>query len=113
MKTNLEVGPAKHTQGGYISIGFYGEGAVALMVESARGREAVATVNLPEVNLPPRQIILKGWSENEGIPEALEKAGLVKLTGETIPTGFCFAEIAEMEELLLIEVELIKQNGEA
>jgi len=110
-QTKLKVGPAKHMQGGLISIGFYGEGAVALMIESDRGREAVATVNIPEIDLPDEQIILKDWSENEGIPEALEKAGLIVLTGESVPTGFVLAPIAKMRDALLKEVQKARDTS--
>lgn len=36
----------------------------------------------------PGHVWLKGWSENEGVPAALEEAGLVELTGREWPTGF-------------------------
>lgn len=41
-------------------------------------------------------IFLKGWSENEGIPAALVKAGIVELTGRKIKTGFCEAVEAKL-----------------
>lgn len=62
---------------------------------------AVATVNLP-VDLAPNCVLLKGWSENEGIPAALESAGIVKLTGRTFETGFAEA----------LEAELLEQNND-
>jgi hypothetical protein len=55
-----------------------------------------ATVNLPQEALAPNCVWLKGWSENEGLPEAMEKAGIVRLTGRTAPTGFCHAQEAEL-----------------
>jgi len=39
---------------------------------------------------------LKGWSENEGLPEALEAAGVVRLTGKSTPVGFSHAQEAEV-----------------
>ena len=39
---------------------------------------------------------LKGWSENEGLPEALEAAGVVRLTGETAPAGYAHVQEAEV-----------------
>jgi len=49
-----------------------------------------ATVCLPD---PPAEgcVWLKGWSENEGIPEALVEAGVVRLTGRKCYTGYCEA----------------------
>lgn len=108
--SNLSVGPAVHSQGGQIGIGFYGNGEIALFVESERGREAVATVNL-EGNEPSPPTLsddyvwLKGWSENEGLPEALEKAGLVKLLDDKWPAGFTHAVLAEILEPLSKEIK--------
>jgi hypothetical protein len=48
---------------------------------------------------------LKGWSENEGLPEALEKAGVLKLTGKTSPTGYCEAQHAELTEAGIAELK--------
>jgi len=43
-------------------------------------------------------VFLKGWSENEGIPEALVKAGIVELTGRRVKTGYCEAVEAKLLE---------------
>lgn len=81
--TSLTVGPAKFSRGGQIAVAFYGNGEPALIIIAADGeREAVATVCLDAPIIGPEKVWLKGWSENESIPEALEKAGLIKLTGE-------------------------------
>jgi len=53
-----------------------------------------ATVNL-EAKLPDTQHVwIKGWSENKGVPEAFEEAGIIKRTGRTAKTGFVLAEEA-------------------
>lgn len=39
---------------------------------------AMATMNDPEVWLEPNQVIIKDYSENKGMAEALEKAGIVE-----------------------------------
>ena len=49
---------------------------------------AVATVNLPHECLGPGQVFIKDHSENRGMLETLEKAGIVKATGETVQSGF-------------------------
>lgn len=41
-------------------------------------------------------VFLKGWSENEGIPEALVKAGVVELTGRKVRVGFSEAIEAKL-----------------
>lgn len=48
----------------------------------------------------PGCVWLKGWSENEGIPEALVKAGVVELTGKTIQCGYVDA----VEARLLVDI---------
>jgi len=74
----------------------YGNGSTAIRAVTLDGEPSfVATVALDE--LPPAgHVFLKGWSENEGIPEALEKAGIVKRTGRTIMTGYVEAEEAQL-----------------
>lgn len=39
--------------------------------------ECVATVNLAEVDLAPNEVIVKNYSENEGILDALLEGGIV------------------------------------
>lgn len=59
----------------------------------------IATVNLGMEPLGEGCVFLKGWSENEGLPEALEVAGLVKLTGRRVATGGFGAEAQEAKLL--------------
>jgi len=100
MVEKLKVGPAKFMGAGYVEFSKYPyNGETAIRVFSEDGEpEATATVALESA--PPARsrngVWLKGWSENEGVPEALEKAGIVKLTGETHPTGFCEAVFGEL-----------------
>ena len=93
-----KVGPSKYGRGGNVVAGFYHDGSTALIIYSDRGKEATATVCLaPEGPTPDEGFVwLKGWSGNEGLPEALEEAGILKRTGETCPTGHVHAELAEL-----------------
>lgn len=98
--TDLSIGPAKHFAKGLVEFGEYLNGEIAITIYNIEGeRIAVASVNMEGKGAKtpgPKHVWLKGWSENEGIPEALEKAGILKRTGETHPTGYCQAEFAEM-----------------
>mgnify|MGYP005854066649 CR=1 FL=1 len=47
----------------------------------------VATINVPEVPLAPNEAIIKTYSENEGILEALVEAGVVRPTGRMADIG--------------------------
>ena len=79
-----------------LSFSFYENGSTVITGTSLQGEPLfTATVALNEVP-SPGFVFLKGWSENEGIPEALVSAGIVKLTGKTIPTGYCKAQEAQL-----------------
>lgn len=101
MLKELLVGPAKHIDQSKVRFGIYynGKTSIILVHPNTGERLAVATVNIYRPGVKetgPGFVWLKGWSENEGIPEALEKAGIVKRTGETFLTGFVKAELAEI-----------------
>lgn len=52
--------------------------------------------------LADNEVWLKGWGENEGIPAALAKAGLVALSGERMPSGYALAELGIVDEALMV-----------
>ena len=79
------------------AIGRYGNGRIAVQLKCPDGEPlCTATVNLPDDSIKDGYVFLKGWSENEGLPEALEEAGMVKLTGRKVATGFVYAQEAEL-----------------
>jgi len=99
----LRVGAAKWTKGGTIKFGRYGSGELAIQIinELDGQPEAKATVSLVGYGAPhpgEHGVWLKGWSENEGIPEALSKAGIVTLTGRTWETGYTEAQHGELTD---------------
>lgn len=100
--TNIVVPSAKHTRESVLVFRTYpatGELALLLMNKATHEEEATASVNVESYGapkLPPGEVFLKGWSENEGIPEALVQAGVVELNGKIWPTGFCKAEHAKL-----------------
>jgi len=73
----------------------YPNGRLALLASDPETGEPLAklTVNVPELELAPGEIVLKDWSENEGAYETLEAAGLVELTGRGVICGFELASI--------------------
>jgi len=83
--------------------GQYFDGALAIQGFRGSVPEFKATVHM---DTPPGEgcVWLKGWSENEGIPAALEAAGVVKLTGKTYSAemDLCF------EARVLVPVELLQ-----
>jgi hypothetical protein len=73
-----------------VQVARYPNGRTGLLLVDPKTGEsvAVATVNLPDEDLEPGQVFIKDYSENSGMLEALEKAGIVKATGEVGHSGF-------------------------
>lgn len=107
MAQALQVGPTKYSTGGFLRFARYGNGEIAIRIvnedEEPEAMVTVALENAPDA-VTRKGVWLKGWSENEGFPEALEKAGICKLTGETFPTGYCEAEFAELTPATLAAI---------
>ena len=104
--TQFRVGRARYMEGGTIAITRYSNGEIALVINGESFEDQiVATVALKDApRVAPRSVWLKGWSENEGVPDALVRAGMVRLTGEVFSTGFVEAQLAELLEPLRSEV---------
>jgi hypothetical protein len=100
--TPLRVGATRYMPSGIIRFDQYRSGETAIEIVDQHGEpQYVATVALVPYGAPhPGEygVWLKGWSENEGVPEALAAAGIVTLTGRRHPTGFCEAQHADLTE---------------
>lgn len=98
----LRVGATRYLPSGIIRFDQYRSGETAIEVVDQHGEaQYVATVALVPYGAPhPGEygVWLKGWSENEGVPEALAAAGVVTLTGRRYPTGYCEAHHADLTE---------------
>ena len=98
----LRVGATRYMPSGIIRFDQYRSGETAIEIIDQHGEpQYVATVALVPYGAPhPGEygVWLKGWSENEGVPEALVNAGIITLTGRKHPTGFCEAQHAELTE---------------
>ena len=107
----LTVGPATHCRGGTIKFGRYDNGEIAITILAPDGSpEATASVNVEPYGAlaaGPGKVWLKGWSENDGIPESLEKAGICQRTGELFTTGGCQAELAEFSDELSKDILVV------
>jgi hypothetical protein len=69
---------------------------VAIQLSQDHEPLCTATVNIPEYPLGTKEVLIKDWSENEGVFEALLEAGIVKDTGKAVRTGFVIAHVAEL-----------------
>ena len=57
---------------------------------------AVATINVPEVPLQPDEVIIKNYSENEGMYDCLHKAGYISEPLYHIQTGYVTALVCKL-----------------
>lgn len=75
----------------------YSNGRPALQVLSSNGEPlCTATVNLPEADVPEGHVLVKNYSENRGVLDALIKAGVVGEPIAEIPTGFVMVQVCEL-----------------
>lgn len=68
----------------------YNNGRIALELihEKDGDSVAVATVNVPEIELPEDEVLIKDYSENSGMVLALQNAGIIGGVLEEIPLNF-------------------------
>ena len=75
-----------------IIIGAYGNGRKAIQLFDSETHEpiATATVNVSTHEWPfqANEVIIKNYSENEGIYECLRDAGVISTTYAHVPLGF-------------------------
>lgn len=66
-----------------------------------------ATVNIPEIPLKDNELIIKDYSENEGILETLKQNGLITDIKREISTGHVTVHVVEKtSKLLALEKEI-------
>lgn len=97
----MKVAGWKHwTSGGNVRFSHYVEsGEDALIIVADNGeRLTTATVALwpPSPRAEDGEAWLKGWGQNEGLPEALQAAGIVTLTDRFEATGYEAAQLAKL-----------------
>ena len=91
MQINIQT---KHTpQGEYMlhCAGRYIDGSLALEVYGEMGKMFKATVCLPSYVPAPRHVMIKDWSENEGVLDALIEAGVIEPPVRKIPINYVVA----------------------
>jgi hypothetical protein len=71
------------------NIAYYSNKRLAIVLTSAEDGSPIAkaTVNIPEVSLKKDEIIVKDYSENEGMLKALTDAGIVTEVVRHATTG--------------------------
>lgn len=95
-------------------IGWYGNGNLAIQLFDVEDGSpvAIATTNTGKV-LPDNQVAIKDWTENQGMLEALEEAGVIDSCVDTewinLMAGL-FAPICIISEEFRKEVEKAKEG---
>ena len=72
---------------------------------------ATATVNLPELQLPPDFVVIKNYAENEGILPALIAAQIVQPTGQIVPIGSCNGTICQLAPEVAAQLPSVELNN--
>ena len=87
------------------SPGVYEDGAPALTITQMSGEKSITPTVCIDVAPEPGCVMIKDWSENEGILDALICAGIIEKTGRQHSTGYCWAEQCKLTPLGLDIVE--------
>jgi hypothetical protein len=82
-----------------VEISMYSNGNTCVTLNDVEDGSPVATATInTSAELPSkRHIVIKNYSENEGILEALEEAGIVKQTGSFVAAGFSKCPVVELQ----------------
>jgi len=65
----------------------------------------VCTSNLPEYYIEIDEVIIKNYSENKGILDALEYSGIVKYTGKIVTSGYEALEVCTITNQKILEYQ--------
>lgn len=80
-----------------IHIKEYANGRTAICLFTENGEPyMVATVNMPEIKLDDDEVIIKNYSENTGILDALISSGIISAPVHFVDTGFVFSPICKL-----------------
>lgn len=82
----------------FVEMGTYPNDRKAIELINAKNGEPVlvATINVPEININENEVIIKNYSENEGVLEALMKSKVISSPLRTIQTGLITAPICKL-----------------
>lgn len=101
--TNLVIRPTVYLpDGGIVSLTRFADNdAICIVITTPAGAIAArASVNV-DTPLDRFQTVIKDWSENEGVLQALIDAGAVVSTGLTVPCGYVDGEVCNLTDALI------------
>lgn len=80
-----------------VNVGEYSNGRIALeLVDKNGDMIADVTINIPETHLNEGEIIVKDYSENEGMYETLLAAGVISKIKRRAFSGYITAPIVDL-----------------
>lgn len=90
---------ARHINGkSNVQLGYYSNGRVVIQLIDPEDNccNAIATVNVPQVHIPEGYVLVKNYSENEGLLEDLIAGGIVGLPIGAVPYGHAQAYVCKL-----------------
>ena len=89
-----------------LKVGRYANGRIAIQLVDALDGDpvAVATVNVPEEHLEEDEVVIKDYSENEGMLNALRKAGIIGGVMRRVQTGYVMSPVVKLNLKKLLEI---------
>lgn len=70
---------------------------IAILLKTPQGEPvATATINQPDFDLEPDQVLIKNYAENESVLDTLVNAGIIEDTGLTVPVGHAVANVCRL-----------------
>ncbi len=91
-------------------IGKYSNGRLAItFLDFNTGEDVLtATVNMPREFLEPGEVIIKDYSENEGVLDWLMSVGVITEALRTIKAGYCEVQVCKINAAVLEEYSTLE-----
>jgi len=81
----------------FLSVGKYANGRIAISAVDEDGAPAfVATVNLPDINIPDGCAAIKDWGENAGMGMLLAENGIAEKVVGVVAQGYVHIPIVRL-----------------
>jgi hypothetical protein len=97
-KTKLEIKTKYCNTEVRLQWGKYPGGQTMLRLWSNEGPEMTVTCNVPDTRVLEGEIIVKDYSENEGVFDELVRLGVIAEQTGVVHSGYVFLKIAKLTE---------------
>lgn len=97
MKQDNKIPISFNEYTGYLITGLYDNGRTALQIKTWDNETiATCTINLPDEVLNSNEVIIKDYSENEGMYDTLLKAGIIAPEKRRVASGYITAPVCDL-----------------